>query len=139
MKDIDKAKIELEEKDYSLVFVKNGEVILTSYEKGVKELYEIIKGDYEKYRSSSVADKVVGRGAAIIYDLVGVDSIYARVMSETALDYLKDKRIETSFSTRIPSIRNRTDTDLCPIEKLSLKSESGLDFIASLDRFFDNK
>lgn len=139
MKDIDKAKIELEEKDYSLVFVKNGEVILTSYEKGVKELYEIIKGDYEKYRSSSVADKVVGRGAAIIYDLVGVDSIYARVMSETALDYLKDRKIETSFSTRIPSIRNRTDTDLCPIEKLSLKSESGLDFIASLDRFFDNK
>jgi len=139
MKDIDRAKIELEEKDYSLVFVKDGEVILTSYEKGVKELYKIIKGDYEKYRSSSVADKVVGRGAAIIYDLVGVDSIYARVMSETALDYLKDRKIETSFNTRIPSIRNRTDTDLCPIEKLSLKSESGLDFIASLDRFFDNK
>lgn len=124
------------ENDYSLVFVKSGQVILTSRDSGIKPLYNIIKNDREEFINSSVSDKVVGKGAAIIYDLLGISYLYAEVISDPAREFLKNKNIEIEYNINIPNIMNRNQTDLCPIEKISQAIGDKKDFIEELDKFF---
>lgn len=137
MNDLELAKKILKEGEYSLVFVKNGEVIYRSSDRGIKALYTMVKGDYGKYRDSYVADRVVGKGAALVYDIIGIKSLYADLMSEAAMDYLDSKSIAYSYDLKTPAIKNRDETDLCPIEKLSMDSLGGVGFIHLLDSFFD--
>ena len=137
MNNLELAKKELLDGKYTLVIVKDNKVILRSEDRGIKPLYDIVKSSKLDYKDSFVADKVVGKGAAILYDLIGIKRLYAGVMSDTAIEFLEGKDIEYFYDVRTATIKNRTETDLCPIEKLSLESVNGMDFIGILDNFFD--
>ncbi len=66
MKDIDLAKQILKEENQSLVVVKNGEVLYKSRDRGIKPMYSITKEMKEEVNGSSIADKVIGKGAALL-------------------------------------------------------------------------
>ena len=63
-----------------------------------------------------MADKVVGAGAAFLYILLGVDEIYAKVISTRAEELLKSNGISVTFGMLVNEIRNRAGSDRCPIE-----------------------
>ena len=65
----------------------------------------------------SVADKVVGKGAALIYALLGPDAVFASVMSEQARAVLLSAGIATSYDELVDHIDNREKTGPCPIEE----------------------
>ena len=67
-----------------------------------------------------MADRVIGRGAALLMVKGGVREVFAYVISQPALDILREADIPTSFATLQPNIINRTGTDICPIEKLTV-------------------
>ena len=64
----------------------------------------------------SAADRVVGRGAAFLYCLLGVRSVYAQVMSRPAAEVLRAHGIIAEAETFVDGIINRAGTGPCPFE-----------------------
>ena len=109
-----KARSILESGNYTCVVCRDDSVY-TATQRGVAPLLNWLEGgiDLSDY---SAADRVVGRGAAFLYCLLGVKEVYARVMSHPAAEVLQAHNIEVSADTLVPGIINRTGTGPCPFE-----------------------
>ncbi len=107
----------------------NGTELITSTQRGVSPLLKIL----DKHGSLPgfyAADKVVGRAAAFIYVLLGIRKLYALTASDGACEVLKQYGIDFFCESRVPVIRNRTDTDLCPMEKATAAANSPEEAVA---------
>lgn len=100
---------------YTCVFCR-GDVIITDRRRGVRPLLDLIEAGQD-LTDFSVADKVVGKASALLYCRLGIARVYAPVVSQPAADVLAQKGIELTYDRLVPVIRNRADTDLCPMEK----------------------
>lgn len=105
----------LKEGSYTCVFCK-GDSYITSTERGVKPLLRLIETK-RNVHDFSVADKVVGKAAALLYVLLGVKEVYAIVISKAASEVLHKNGIPFTCGTETPAIRNRTNTGFCPMEE----------------------
>ena len=114
MNDLEKAKHILASGEYTCVLVKGDEVI-TSHERGVAPLLTLLD-TYGRLEGFFAADKTVGVGAAHLYAALGVASVYANVMSESAKDILESSEIEHACALSVPFIINRRGDGPCPIE-----------------------
>ena len=101
----------------------NGESEIVSSERGVSFLLGLYNSgkDYSGYVS---ADKVVGKGAALLYALLGIKEIYASVISESALSVLQKSGIACTYDTLVPHIINRRGDGICPIESATMDIEN---------------
>jgi len=64
----------------------------------------------------SAADRVVGRGAAFLYVLLGVKAVYAHVISHAALEVLTAHNIAIEYDIAVEHIINRQGNGICPFE-----------------------
>ena len=87
----------------------------TATERGVKPLLDWLENGTD-LQNFSAADRVVGRGAAFLYCLLGVKEVYARVMSQPAAQVLKAYGIQATAGTLVDGIINRKGTGPCPFE-----------------------
>lgn len=115
MSDLEKACDLLRTQGYTCVLCKNG-VFYTTSQRGVAPLLTWLESGID-LTGASAADKVVGKGAAFLYCLLGVKTVYSHVMSVAARDTLTEWGIESSYETLTDAIINRKGTDVCPIEK----------------------
>ena len=113
--DLEKAKAMLRDSDFTCVLCKE-ELVYTSKERGVKPLLEWRKQGIS-LKGFSAADKVVGKATAFLYVLAKVQAVYAPVMSDAAMEVLKEYGIEVICDTAVPAIRNRSNTGFCPMEQ----------------------
>lgn len=113
MTDLERAKKLLKENpNFTCTFVQ-GEQILTSEQHGVKPLLERIEDGLNGW---SAADRVVGRGAALLYALLGAKELYAEVLSRSAEEVLKLHNIPFYCETLTDMIVNRRGDGPCPME-----------------------
>ena len=96
-------------------------LVLGGYEKsssrsGIAPLLELLEDGVDK-AGSSVADKIVGKAAALLYALMGVKRVYAEVLSEAGRAVLNSHGISVEYSTRTDRILNRKGDGPCPMEK----------------------
>ena len=122
--DLEMAKRVLKERGLSLVIVRDGEVIFESKFRGIIGLIRAINvlgGDLSSY---SVADKVVGRAAALLLAYSRAGEVYAAIISELGLSTLNEYGIRVEYDTIVPKIMNRRGDDICPFEKISLTISS---------------
>jgi len=127
--DLEMAKRVLKERGLSLVIVRDGEVIFESKFRGIIGLIRarlirainVLGGDLS---SSSVADKVVGRAAALLLAYSRAGEVYATIISELGLSTLNEYGIRVEYDTMVPKIMNRRGDDICPFEKISLTISS---------------
>ncbi len=89
------------------------------HRRGVIDLYDMLVSRRSLLAGASVADKVVGKGAAMLMVLGGVSRVYAGVMSVHARDYLVRHRVETLYGTLVDNIFNRAHDGFCPVETLT--------------------
>ena len=94
---------------WSLV-VNNG-AIRTFSGRGVSDLYGLLTREPETLRGASVADKVVGKGAAALMVLGGVKG---------------------------PHIVNRTRTGICPVERLCADCRTAGECLPRIGAFLEN-
>ena len=113
-----KAKSLLENENYTCVFVKNGEISV-SRARGVAPLIARLD-EKNDLACASCADKVVGKGAALLYVLLGAKAIYAAVISTPAKKTLIDNGVQVFFDTEVEYIKNRSGDGFCPIESATL-------------------
>lgn len=112
---INKAVELLEESSYTCVLCKD-DMVYTSTERGVKPLLEWYNSG-TNVEGFSAADKVVGNAAAFLYVLLGVDEVYAPVMSEIAKQTLTSNGIKVQCKLLVNQIINRAGTGRCPMEE----------------------
>jgi len=137
MKDLELAKKELEEKELTLAIAKEGEIIFTSTDKGIKPMYTAVLKLKEELRGSSVADRVIGRAAAILCKYAGIKELYTKLISDEAIKVLKDGDITFTYDESSPYIKNRDKTDMCPVEKLSQNVDNPEELIQKISEFLD--
>ena len=114
MTDMETAQQMLREGDFTCVACK-GDRIHTDTRRGVRPLLDWLDAGTD-LMGFTVADKVVGRGAAFLYRLLGVRSVYGDVMSIAAVKVLRAGGIEAQWGLLTEGIRNRANTGPCPIE-----------------------
>lgn len=98
--------------------------IYKSHESGVNPLLDVIDKKLD-FKKACAADKVVGRAAAFLYIIIGIEELYAEVISERACAILKEHGVKVYYSECIKQIMNRQNTGICPMEDAVLNiSES---------------
>lgn len=111
---INKAKDLLIKGGYTCVICKQNTTV-TSTERGVKPLIGLLDEGTD-VSGAFAADKVVGKGAAFLYVLLGVKEVFAGVISVPAEQVFIKYGIAYGYATKVEAIRNRTDTGFCPME-----------------------
>lgn len=90
-------------------------VLLTNSRRGIRPLLELLESGRDLH-GFSAADKVVGKAAAFLYRLMGIEAVYAAVISRPAAEILANSGIRLHYGKMVPEIRNRTGDGLCPME-----------------------
>lgn len=116
MNDLELAKKILSDKGATMVAVKNC-VEYISHKRGVAPILDVIDKNPDFFNGASVVDKVIGKAAAILLAKYSVSRIHAGVISQKALDFLRDKPIAVTYDVAVDHIINRDKTDMCPMEK----------------------
>ncbi len=114
MTDIEKAVNLMKSENYSCVLCRGNSYICKS-ENGIKSLLELCD-DNNSYNNYCVADKIVGKAAAMLYVKLGIISVYACVLSEKGEKVLINNNIEYQYETKCSQIINRKKTGICPME-----------------------
>jgi len=117
MDDLELAENELKSRNINLVIVKNGAVIYQSTASGMKGLLQAIEEYDEDLAVTAVADKIVGRAAAMLCVYSKVKSVFAITMSEGALKLLTKNRVGHKFERYVHKLMNSQGTDICPFER----------------------
>lgn len=112
MEDLNNAKTLLEQEGYTCVLCL-GDRIHTSRHRGVQPLMALLNVDISGF---SAADRVVGKATALLYCLLGIRQLYAKVISDAAIAVLAQHRIPVQWDTRVAHIVNREGTGRCPME-----------------------
>ena len=86
--------------------------------RGVADLYRLWSEQPAVLRGASVADKVVGKGAAALMIAGSVREVYAEVVSEAACELFGQSAVQLTYGLRVPHIINRAGTGRCPLETL---------------------
>ena len=138
MKDIDIAKEVLNTENLNLVVVKDSKVIFKSDEKGIKPLYTVVNEIKDSLSGSSIADRVTGRAAAMLCKYSNIKELHTKLISENAVNFLRNTGIVFNYDESTPFIKNRNKTGMCPVETLSINTNSINELLVEISRFLEN-
>jgi len=112
MEDMNRAKALLDTGDYTCVLCR-GDRVYTSTHRGVKPLLELLDTDVAGF---CAADKVVGKATALLYSLLQIKAVHAKIISRAAIDVLQAQGIRASWDWEVEYIKNREGNGRCPME-----------------------
>lgn len=94
--------------------------IVEFHNPGVLDLFNMLNTMPLFLNGGMVADRVVGRGAALLLVKGQVTKVYAKLISQPALNVLSQAGIEVGYDSVVPNIINRAGSGICPVEQLTL-------------------
>lgn len=100
-------------------------------------MYDLLKGEPGFLHGASIADKVIGKGAAALMILGGIKEIYADVISQPALSLLHDNGIKVSYDKAVDHIINRLGTGWCPVETLCNDVKTAPEILPLIEAFIE--
>lgn len=113
----------LENDTYTCV-VKKGETILHSEARGIAPLLGWLETDKNVLHGAYIADKVIGKAAAMLMVYGGAVQVYAAVISEPAADCFEKNGIAYTYDRKVDHIVNRAGDGMCPMEQCCLMIDS---------------
>lgn len=117
--------------------IRNGRETRIFRERGVKDLYRLLEEDPAFLDGAFVADKVVGKGAAALMILGGVNEVFADVVSRPARELLRKARVRVEYTLEVRHIVNRTRTGMCPVEALCRKCRTAGECLPLIREFLE--
>ena len=126
-----KNAIELLNKNNATCIVLIDDRAIIRYDRGVKPLLDFID-EKCNIKGGIVADKVVGKAAAMLYIVLEIKELYACVISEHALEILEKYGIEVTYAQKVSMIRNRSNTGFCPMEQSVLKIDTPTEAVTAI-------
>ena len=127
----------LKDGGHSLVVA--GNEVRTFDGRGVADLYCLLTMHPDQLSGASVADKIVGKGAAALMALGKVKEVYADVISMPALHLLENADVPTRYGVLVTNIINRAGTGLCPIETRCLSCHTSEECFVQIKGFLKER
>lgn len=121
---------------YSCV-IANGNNIRTFTQRGVADLYDLLTQEPEFLKGASIADKVVGKGAAALMILGGVKELYTDIVSTNAMNLFQTSNVKVDFAEEVPFIWNRDHTGWCPVETMCNEEMSAKNILPLIRDFLE--
>ena len=115
--------------------IRNGDSVRIFRERGIADLYRLLREEPQLLQGAFIADKVVGKGAAALMVLGGVTELFADVISRPALELLAGTGIAVEYTVAVPNIVNRAGTGICPVEQLCERAETAAECLPLIDGF----
>lgn len=97
--------------------------LLTSAKKGIAPMMALLAENQESLRGAVVADRVIGRAAALLMEFAGVAAAYGGIVSSHALRAFAKSGLRLEYETEVAYIINRSGTGMCPMEETVLEIE----------------
>jgi hypothetical protein len=119
MRDSEIAKQLLKE-GYSLAVVRNGECIFTHKGNWIHPIVEAYEQLGDLLSGASVADRVIGKAAAVVCIRSSVAHVYTPMASRSAVAAFTQANIPFMCDSVVDGIMNKSGTDLCLAEKTLL-------------------
>lgn len=109
-----KAKNMVHTGEASCITVRGDRITTSGNPRGIAYIIDL----YEKgeLKDAYVADKIVGKAAAMIFTLGGVAECYAENISDGAAQWFDTHGLPYEYLNRSPYIVNRTGDGMCPME-----------------------
>lgn len=115
--------------------VRNGNETRIFRERGVKDLLRLLREHPECLRGAVIADKVVGKAAAALMILGGVEEVFARVISRPARTLFLTTGIRVNYIEQVPHIINRAQTGWCPLETRCFTLQTPEECLVRIEEF----
>ena len=129
------AAVQLRENEgCTLALVKDGNVIYKSHENGILPLYLAYDKKIDA-KGACAADKVVGKGAAMIFAELKIIELNTIIISKSALEYLQANNIVVTYTKLVDYIANRTKDGKCPVETMAEASSGFKTFLDDAEQF----
>lgn len=104
------------------VIIKDGQ-IYQAETSGIRPLLNWLEETPCPLTDGDVADRVVGKAAAMLFRYAKIHSLYTEIISEHALQALQNSDIEVSYDTLVPYVKNRDQSGMCPMEAKVLEMD----------------
>ena len=108
-----------------------GDIVYTTTQRGVAPLLSWLETN-TILKDFSAADRVVGRGAAFLYCLLGVKEVYASVMSLPAAEVLRAHHIHAEADLFVEGIINRAGDGPCPFEAAVMEIQDAKEALTAI-------
>jgi uncharacterized membrane protein len=120
----------IKEETATCVVMKDHKIIKTISGQGIAPVIDL----YEQgvLKDAFVADKIIGKAAAMIMVLGGVKEVYGKVMSRAGKEYLESRGVKVSNGQCIDMISNRAGNGICPMERTVMEIEEPAEALAAL-------
>lgn len=129
----------LMEGQFSCVLVKDGEVLMTSKDRGIRPIIKMLMEDQNSLKDRVLADKIIGKAAALLVVFGQVEYLYAHVISDCAKNILEKNNIVVNYNHIVPYIMNEDGTDKCMMEKMVEDIEEPSEAFALFKDFFKDR
>lgn len=107
----------LKEEHLSCIIEVNG-TIFTETRHGIVPILHFL--DQGNLNHALVADRVIGKAAAMMMVYGGVRHVDTIIISEHALAFFKQHKIPVTYEELVPYIINRNNDGMCPMEETVL-------------------
>jgi len=118
IRDIDYARDILLQDDYSIVVVKNNNILIKKKGEGIRPFLEVIKDLKEDIIDSVIADRILGKASALLCRYARVKGVYSPQATKTAIAILVMAGIPSQVDEMVSYIKNKRGDDVCPFEKM---------------------
>ena len=115
--------------------VRKGDTIRIFRQPGVRDLLTLLHAEPEFTAGASIADKVVGKGAAALMVLCGFSEVWAEVLSVPARELLEQAGVKVGCRTEVPNIINRAGDGICPVEQLCAGCRTAAECLPRIEEF----
>lgn len=122
----------VDKKACELAIFMNGSVVYTARGSGIAPLMEVFDTSPQFLPDAAVADKIIGKAAAMILYHAGAAAVYGAVMSEAGRNYLDERGIKVACKALTLRILNRNGDGLCPVEQAVLDVEDAAEGIVQI-------
>jgi len=121
----------------SLVLEKDGKIVYSSQDSGLRPLFDCIVKCKGRITGVTLHDKVVGLGAArlVTYSKIA-GTVITPLASKPAVEHLTGNCIEITAGKIVENILTKDRSDTCPMEKKAKDMDDSM-FFTELQRLFD--
>ena len=109
--------------DNTLQVYKGNKLIFSSDKDRLLPLVEYIGKFASKHRNAVIFDKIMGRAAALLCIKANCREVFSPLGSQLAVDVLGKNGIKYHLVRTVPCIQRPNQTDMCPMEALSIGKE----------------
>ena len=121
--------------NHTIVIYKRDASVIVSNDRGVAPLMKLLNEDSEQLRDSMVADKVIGKAAALLMVHAGVKEVYTTTISKPAVDVFENYNVKISYDKIVDRIINRKGDGLCPMETLCIDIDDPKEAFLKIQKF----